>query len=59
MNVGFRIFEEYSASRLCFRKYHQLKHLVLSILMHACPHIYSSEADEAAHKEGPKVRSSN
>ena len=55
MDIEFRLFEDHSASRLCFRKYHHTKHIVDSIQNHGSLAIYNTGADEAAHKEGPKV----
>ena len=55
MNVDVRLFEDYSASSLNFRKYHHMRHARESVEEHASLAIYNTGADEMAHKEGPKV----
>jgi hypothetical protein len=55
LDVSFRLFEDYSASALCFRKYHHMKHIRESIEQHGSLAIMCTGADENAHKEGPKV----
>ena len=56
MDVEFRLFEDYSASNLNFRKYHHMRHARESVAEHGSLAIYNTGADETAHKEGPKVR---
>ena len=56
MNVEFRLFEDYSASSLNFRKFHHMRHVRESVEEHGSLAIYNTGADEMAHKEGPKVR---
>jgi len=55
LDAAFRLFEEYSASNLCFRKYHHMSHIRDSIEDHGVLAIMCTGADETAHKEGPKV----
>jgi hypothetical protein len=55
LDVTLRLFEDYSASRLNFRKFHHMKHAADDIEEHGSTAIYNTGPDETAHKEGPKV----
>jgi hypothetical protein len=56
LDVEFRLFESYSASKLNFQKYHHMKHARATIEEHGTLEICATGPDETAHKTLTKVK---